>query len=132
VDTLKVPDDYGLGGFDIWASSPTDVWGINYAYSSQHCIWHYDGANWKNDPAFRPITPASIFGFSPSDIWMGNTDGSIWHYNGTTWSKSVQLELENYYRIVIQGLSGKNSGEVYGIGFAERVEGQGYKSIMVR
>lgn len=76
---------YGTG-LGIWASGPNDFWVVgfvgNWGDPPDGRIWHWDGTNWTRQLASTSITAwaVSIWGTSPTDIWVALRDGRLLHY----------------------------------------------------
>jgi len=83
----------------IWGSSPDDVWAIGVSSWTPTCIWHYNGVRWKCDSINTIVNPASIFGFSNNQVWLGNSESAIWKYDGTKWFKYGIYTLSGFKRI---------------------------------
>jgi hypothetical protein len=73
-------------GTGIWASGPNDFWAVGmygyYGDSPEGRIWHWDGANWTRQLTSITITSyaQSVWGTSPTDIWVALADGRLLHY----------------------------------------------------
>jgi hypothetical protein len=117
VDTLSTPP-YTLVR-RMWGSGPTDVWAILSGADLDKSIWHYDGNSWTTDGVFRSIEPASIFGFSPDNIWLGGHQGEIWHYNGSSWDPYTVLVATPNTTITWENIWGVNPNDVYAVGAYE-------------
>ncbi len=76
-DTLGYPGNYQTLMYDIWGSSPKDVYVVGHSSSSDGVLWHFDGDKWKdvnlvaqkggNIPG--AIDLSAIYGFSSTDIY---------------------------------------------------------------
>ncbi|OGU31721.1 MAG: hypothetical protein A2057_00530 [Ignavibacteria bacterium GWA2_35_9] len=130
VDTLKLPEGYSTFLTRMWGSSPEDVWAVGDAYSSQHCLWHYDGTQWKNDPTLRNIYPSAIWGTDKNNVWLANSNSTIWHFDGSTWAKYTDLVLKDYSRIILTNMVGTTKENIYGVGIAYHNNGQDYKGVI--
>lgn len=130
VDTLKLPEGYSTFLTRMWGSAPDDVWLVGNAYSSQHCLWHYDGTRWKNDPTLRNIYPSAIWGTSKDNVWLANSNSTIWHFDGKIWAKYADLAIIDYNRIVIETIVGYSKNNIYGVGVAYHNNGRDYKGVI--
>lgn len=110
IDTLEYPGAFQTLMFDVWASSPTDVYVVGHTDVVRGLMWHFDGTNWSDvklstsqgGPIGGPISLRAIHGFGPSDIYaVGRrifttpppqppvlSDSSLLiHYNGVAWNE---------------------------------------------
>ena len=104
VDTLEYPGSLQTTMYDIWGSSPTDVYVVGFTGDGGGEMWHFDGKNWSpvNLP-FGMCNLSKILGFAPNNIYaVGDiyyqlgfdslqhgiySDSSfIIHFDGTQWS----------------------------------------------
>lgn len=131
VDTLKLPEGYSTFLTRMWGSAPDDVWLVGNAYSSQHCLWHYDGTRWKNDPTLRNIYPSAIWGTRKDNVWLANSNSSIWHFDGISWSKYNDLVLIDYNTIIIESIVGSSEDNMYGVGVALHKNGKDYMGVII-
>ncbi len=123
-DTLKVSAEEGyLSIIKMWASSPTDIWAVGWAYRNENCVWHYDGNGWKNVVVDRYISPFTVFGFAPNDVWIGGTDGAFWHYDGVKLSKNTEIQLEGFKLVSFAEIRGRNANDIYAVGRADSIDG---------
>jgi hypothetical protein len=127
VDTLNYPYNTITR---IWGSSPSDVWAISSGGDLDKTIFHFDGNNWTTDFISRPISPHSIFGFAPDDIWMGGGNGKIWRYNGSSWYESAVLTKDGNTQIVFDNLWGESPNDLYAIGTYPGTNGYATKSVI--
>ena len=116
VDTIDVP--YSLVR-RMWGSGTNDVWAILSGADLDKTIWHYDGISWTTDGIYRSIEPASIFGFSSENIWLGGHQGEIWKYNGSTWEPFAVLVATQGTTITWENIWGENPNNVYAVGAFE-------------
>jgi hypothetical protein len=130
IDTLFVPEGKSYP-VDIWGTGSNNVWACGPAYLNSYCIWHYDGVRWSNYHAQKFIDPRGIFGFSKKDIWIGSLDGSFWHYDGVDWNKSFQTNINNYNPFIVQSICGISTNDIYATGFADSIDGNSYKGIIM-
>ncbi len=120
VDTVKLQ-----GGFftKIWGSSPSDVWAVGNVDANEN-IWHYDGFKWSSDGVLRAENPWSIFGLGPSSIWMAGSEKKIWFYDGISWQVQANITLNEFSRIYIHDIWGKNSNSLYAVGSGYNENGE--------
>ena len=119
VDTLDPGPGNATSMFEMWGSSPTDIWLVGSGYSMKHAIWHYDGTEWKNVVPDENIACGGLWGFAPNDIWMGTTNSQIWHYDGSKWRKFGTYKYKDFDNVYIQRIHGQNPNDVYAVGFAD-------------
>jgi hypothetical protein len=103
--------------FEIWGTSPSNIWAVGEAGESAYGIYHYDGSSWKNGA--NPYIGgglSSIWGSSADNIWVGNAGGLLYKYNGSEWSTYTQLVLSGYDMYCIQHLWGVSANEIYASG----------------
>jgi hypothetical protein len=73
-------------GLDMWANGPNDFWVVgfvgNWGDPPDGRIWHWDGTTWTRQLASTTITAwaVSVWGTSPTDIWVALRDGRLLHY----------------------------------------------------
>ena len=107
VDTLSYPGTLQTLMYDVWASSPRDVYVIGHM-DGPYDMYHFDGNNWEPVPmSFGAIDLNDIYGFAADDIWAvgGKLTRNpnpppdyfyvslIIHYDGTGW-REVALQKE--------------------------------------
>ncbi len=100
IDTLSYPGSLQTIMFDIWGSSPKDVYVVGHNERGFGKMFHFDGKNWN--PINLPLglfSLEAIFGFSKEDVWAVGIlsyenpnpppnflDSSlVVHYDGSTW-----------------------------------------------
>lgn len=108
VDTLDYPYNTILR---IWGSSPTDVWATSPGGDLDKTIFHFDGESWKTDGVSRPISPSSVFGFSPNNVWMGGSNGKIWRFNDNDWYESAVIIKDGNTQIVFDNIWGESPND---------------------
>ncbi len=64
--------------WDVWGSSPTDV----FAVSGDGGILHYDGSGWVRQAGGNPEPLYGVWGSSSTDIFAVGSFGTILRYNG--------------------------------------------------
>jgi hypothetical protein len=116
VDTLEVQNSLVRR---MWGSGPNDVWAILSGADLDKTIWHYDGNSWTTDGVFRSIEPASIFGFTSDNIWLGGHQGEIWHYDGSAWTPFTVLVATSGTTITWENIWGESMNNVYAVGAYE-------------
>jgi hypothetical protein len=111
VDTLGYPGSFQTLMYDMWGSSPKDVYVVGHNSSNGNGVmWRYDKNEWINVKLLKSeggyidgaIELTSIYGFSSTDIYAAGEriigynpnppptfiDSSlIIHYDGTAWKK---------------------------------------------
>jgi hypothetical protein len=96
--------------FDIWGSSPEDVWA-----AGEYEIWHYDGLEWvaaETDSPYCNIR--KLWGSSSDDIFavcLSSSTCPILHYDGTSWSK---MSCDSDWKLY--GVWGTAPDNVYAVG----------------
>ncbi len=113
VDTLNYP--YNTI-YRIWGSSPTDVWATSPGGDLDKTIFHFDGETWKTDGISRPISPSSVFGFSPNNVWIGGSNGKLWRNNGNDWYEFAVITKEGNSQIVFDNIWGEAPNDLYAFG----------------
>ncbi len=117
VDTLRV-----LPSFDpftpvrIWGSAPNDVWIVGSAGSMANAVWHYDGTQWSRNLQQRINRPWAIYGFGPSNVWIGTLSGSFWKYDGVNWFKFNDFTFPGSTYNWITNIYGVAPNDVYAVG----------------
>lgn len=129
-DTLDV-GQYTLTLNKIWASSSNDVWAIGFGPASRNLIWHYDGISWKQFPS-EGINPQGICGFSKDNIWIADAYHKLWHYDGSELSLNQTMSYPGYNEIIFNDIAGKNTSEIYAVGYAQNYSDNSFKAIVAR
>ncbi len=99
------PIDTVWGLYEIWGSSPDDVW----AAGDNGSLIHWDGIEWtiiKTDIS-EEIT--ALYGTADNDIYLAATSGNhsaLYHYNGTEWLK--ENDVTGMYAITLWKKPGGN------------------------
>lgn len=130
VDTLKPAEGRSLP-YTMWGTNANDVWAVGLSYLNAYCIWHFDGIRWTNYKPDKYIDPTGIWGTSSDNIWIGSTDGAFWHYDGVLWTRFQETIIPNYRQFVVQAISGKSAKDIYAVGFADSIDGNTYKAIIM-
>ena len=126
VDTIKQPF---FDAFQIWGSSPDDVWVVGPGGSLGHTIWHYNGKKWSTDGMSRGISPRCIYGFSRDNAWIAGSEGQIWHFNGYDWKRNYVFQKLGSSAYFVN-IWGDNSSNIYVVG--QTGIGETTKSLIVK
>jgi hypothetical protein len=72
---------------DVWVAGPDQVFVVTFDADFEKCgVWHYDGTSWHQLRACTPRSqPGSIWGQSPTNIFVGAYPNSVLHFDGTSW-----------------------------------------------
>jgi len=116
-DTLYYPGNFQTLMFDIWGSSPNDVYAVGWSSGSRNAVmWHYDGSKWIN--VLLPVesfTLNSIYGFSSTDVYAAGgqkRDSSfIIHYDGSSW-KEEDIVSGN----ILSNIQGSSANNIWAAG----------------
>lgn len=100
--------------FDVWASSPNDVW-----IAGEPAL-HFDGLMWSEValPASAAFVfpPSAVWGSARDDVWMvGDTfregaRGELFHFDGVSWS---DLSSTVPPEVALNGVWGTRKNDVY-------------------
>lgn len=132
IDTLKVQIGDQIILSSLWGSSPTNVWAVGSSDASWNTIWHYDGISWQRDSLQRQISPRSVYGFASNNIWICSSYGDrYWHYDGSSWNENNHYVVSGFPLVGLIDLWGKNSNNIYSVGFASTSDGSSYKGIVM-
>jgi len=132
VDTLKLLNGEFMSLYGIWGSEPNDVWACGSGSSNQYRLWHYDGIAWRNiDVGFPILDATKIYGFNKNNIWMVTATGTIAYYNGTSWKSIGNFSTQKEW-LVLQGIWGKNTNDLYAFGFLDKKDLSGYTGCILR
>jgi hypothetical protein len=131
IDTLKPEGDYVTYMFNMWGSSPTDIWLVGSADTRLHAVWHYDGNEWYPVVLDEPVNCGGLWGFAQDDIWMGTTNSQIWHYDGSSWKKYGTYPYKDFDRVLIQRIHGQKPDDVYAVGWAGINNQDGYHAVIM-
>jgi len=107
---------YGFSANDIWAVGEKIFYNPNPPpnFLDSSLIIHYDGVKWsEHKVSGRALT--SVWGSSPSDIWVGGRDGLIHHFNGSVWQRvALDSSLQSLdYPLQILSIGGFSGADVY-------------------
>ncbi len=126
VDTL---DGLNSPRFRMWGSSPTDVWATTTS-NWEVSISHFNGNQWNSYGVPGIIQPNAIYGFSSTDIFLGDENGKIWKYNGSNWNLFAELTKDGHSNIVFSNIWGENINLLYATG-AYPEENGGYNMSVI-
>jgi len=130
IDTLAYPGSIQTLMYDVWASSPQDVYVVGHNERAGGRMWHYDGRAWtsvklhilEGGPFTNIGTLSGVQGFRSNDIFVTgekvyqNTnpppnflDSSlVLRYDGTRWQE-VKFERQR----VLQSIWGRNPNDIW-------------------
>jgi hypothetical protein len=97
----------GISPYDVFASSPSDVWIVG----SGGAIIHYNGTAWSPMTSGTTNDLNGVWGSGPGDIYAVSAGGAIVHYNGTNWSPMASGTTNE-----LKGVWGSGPGDVYAVG----------------
>ncbi len=126
VDTL---DGLNSPRFRMWGSSPSDVWATTSS-NWNVSISHFNGSRWTSNGVPGIIQPNAIYGFSITDIFLGDENGKIWKYDGNNWNLFAELVKEGHSNIVFSNIWGENINSLYATG-AYPEENGGYNMSVI-
>jgi hypothetical protein len=108
VDTLKYPNSFQTLMYDMWGSSPDNVYAVGYADGSRGVIWHFNGRQWQPVSTPYGVFLNGIWGLGPNNIiavgaryyqnpiTLESSDSSaILQFDGTTW-REVRIVRSRY------------------------------------
>ena len=99
-------DDGGFLG--VWGAAGQPV---RAAGGTAYLRW--DGAKWIVGTA-GPLTGiVSLWGYAPSDVWMGTGNGSVGHWNGSAWAYATGMPINAFW--------GSGTSDVWGVGPAGKI-----------
>lgn len=114
----------------ITATSPSDIWVVGQEWISQSSfvplIMHYDGQHWAVVNTSQYVGGAffAVSALASNDAWAMGNIGVVGqnavlalHWNGSSWQR-VTFPPEQGGYIIIRGISGVASGDVWAAGFA--------------
>lgn len=130
IDTLAYPNSDQTLMFDIWGSSPKDVWTVGHNERAGGRMWHYSGVSWasvkltvsEGGPFSGIGVISGIQGFGPNNIFVAGErvylnpspppfalDSSlVLRYNGSTWEE-IAFERQR----VFQSVWGRNPNDIW-------------------
>jgi hypothetical protein len=114
---------YSLGKNNIremWGYSFDDIWAVNpNPDDKDKKLWHFDGNDWISQKLISPISPYSIFGTSPTNIWISSIwEQKIWLFNSSQSQMHTDIKLDNYIDLSIAAFDATAPYNVYGVGIA--------------
>lgn len=112
IDTLNAP---GNSYYDLWASSPTDVWTVSGSNWEQS-IFHFDGNKWSSSQIVGLFGIDGLWGFAANNIYVGADNGSIWKYDGNNWNLFARLKKDGTDYILFQNIWGESPNDFYAFG----------------
>ena len=113
VDSIRI---FSNDIWEIWGSSPEDIWGVGPGGALNTTIWHYDGKQWKTDGISRRISPYSVYGFAKNDVWIAGANGRIWHYDGNDWTQNYRHTINGFTGLTFYDLYGTSNHDLYAVG----------------
>jgi len=132
VDTIKANPGDQIYLFSLWGSSPSDVWAVGHADASDLSKWHFDGTKWQRDSSRLSSNLESVFGFAQNDVWACDAPGgNILHYDGVHWNLFGHYALPGFYSLALNNIWGKSPNDIYAVGGADSLTGNGYKGIIM-
>lgn len=78
------------------------------AVGDEGAIAHFDGQRWRVDEQGGEVPYASVWGRSPSDLYIVGEVGLVRHLEGETWTESLVEELPS-----LVAVAGTRDGSVY-------------------
>jgi hypothetical protein len=101
----------------IWGYDSNNIWIVGPGGMPGETLWHYDGEKWSKS-AEDYSSPDCIFGFSPSNIWVGGNDGIIMHYDGISWERQTMYKpvYPNISTVQIWAIWGKLYDQLFSVG----------------
>lgn len=119
IDTVKFPPNETASFGRISGSAPNDIWAVcTNTTDLRYDVWHYDGKSWQPYTLPKIVDAEGILSLSQKDVWIGTISGSIWHYDGVNWKESGPFKPEGYDNVIIEGIWGRSSSDLYAYGAA--------------
>ncbi|MCA2004206.1 MAG: hypothetical protein LDL01_00290 [Ignavibacterium sp.] len=106
----------------MWGSSPSDVWATTTS-NWDVSISHFNGSRWTSYGVPGIIQPNAIYGFSGSNIFLGDENGKIWRFDGANWNLFSKLKKEGIDYFIFENIWGESSGDFYAAGSGPDEEG---------
>jgi hypothetical protein len=97
--------------WEIWASSPTDVWMVGSDKTGGGFVLKGDGKKFDRPP-FEGTALRGVWGAGKDDVWVATYKGDLHHWDGKAWSKS---NAPNSHELL--GLSGSSATDVWAVGY---------------
>jgi hypothetical protein len=126
VDTL---DGLNSPRYRMWGSSPSDVWATTSS-NWDVSISHFNGSRWISYGVPGIIQPNAIYGFSNTNIFLGDENGKIWKYDGNNWTLFAELKKDGHSNIVFSDIWGENINSLFATG-AYPEENGGYNMSVI-
>jgi hypothetical protein len=122
----RPPIDQDGEVFDVWGTSPGDVWAVGLQVAPFDVtpdpdvfpkVVHYDGTGWSESfglavPHTVRIGFQGVWASAANDVFVVGLEGGIWHYNGT-WSSMTSPTTEDLFDIW-----GSSGSDVFAVGNA--------------
>lgn len=80
LDPITNPDTNNNTLNVVWAYDDNNV----FAGGDNQTLLKYDGVSWSQIPITFPFSVFSIYGSSPTDVWLMSIAGTLAHYNGVS------------------------------------------------
>jgi hypothetical protein len=112
VDTLDVTDNFY---YNLWGSSPTDVWTVS-ASNWEKSIFHFDGNKWSSNQVTGLFNITALYGFAADNIFVGADNGSVWRFDGNSWKLFAKLHKEGTDYFLFQNIWGESPNDFYAFG----------------
>ncbi|MCZ2267853.1 MAG: hypothetical protein LC124_03265, partial [Ignavibacteriales bacterium] len=97
----------------MWGSSPNDVWATTTS-NWTNSFSHFGGESWFSYGVPGINQPNAIYGFSSSDIFVGDENGKIWR--GPNWRLFAEITKDGHKNIGFNNIWGISSNDLYAIG----------------
>jgi len=91
INQMTNPDPNNNNLMAVWAYDNSNI----FAGGANETFLKYNGTSWTKIPISFSFTVQSIYGTSPTDVWLIDILGSLAHYNGVTVTK-VDIGNTNY------------------------------------
>ncbi|MCB0732183.1 MAG: hypothetical protein KDC88_14240, partial [Ignavibacteriae bacterium] len=117
-DTLKIDQNDIMSIYEIWGSSPDNIWVGGYGDTYRNSLWHYNGINWQKHIRSGGGDISGFFGIDQNNIWMVTGNNTIWKYNGTSWNEIIHFKYVGYDAVALNSIDGFSNSEIYAVGFA--------------
>ena len=126
IDTINTYDPI----YELWGSSPTNLWAATGGGNLNESIFHFDGINWATDGVFRLLAPHSLWGFSSNNVYIGGSGGKIWRYDGNNWAETAVLTKDGHTDILFDGMWGELPNDFYAFGAYPDSDGYANNSVI--
>jgi hypothetical protein len=113
----------------MWGSSPTDIWTTTTS-NWDVSISHFNGSRWTSYGVPGIIQPNAIFGFSSTNIFLGDENGKIWRFVGNNWGLFAELRKEEIDYFLFENIWGKSPDDFYAVGSGPDDDGYFNSSII--